>query len=105
LVHSSSPSLEFVDASAGLSRRFRTWFDKARKNYEEFIGLGGVVDNVLRRERLEKLTGEEKTKFTDALMEYEKLEDGLAKFVTSKPYVDFVGATDEDSCGSTAIAN
>ena len=93
---SASPSLEYVHASAGLSRRFRTWFDKACKNYGELLELGGVVDNVLRRERREELTGEEKTKFTDALMKYEKLEDGLAKFVTSKPYVDFVGATDED---------
>jgi len=93
---SASPSLVWVHGAAGLSRRFRTWFDKACVNYGELLELGGVVDNVLRRERLEELTGEERTKFTEALMEFERLEDGLAKFITSKGYVDFVGITDED---------
>jgi len=91
-----SPSLEWVHASAGLSRRFRTWFDKACKLYEELLKFDALLNGRLRRERLEELTGEEKTKFAEALMEYESLEDGLAKFVTSKPYVEFVGATDED---------
>jgi len=91
-----SPSLEWVHASAGLSRRFRTWFDKACKNYGELLELGGVVANVLRRERREELTGEERTKFTDALMEYGKLEDGLSKFAKLKSFTDFVSFTDEN---------
>jgi hypothetical protein len=91
-----SPSLVWVHSAAGLSRRFRTWFDKACENYGLLLELGGVVDNVLRRERREELTGEERTRFTEALMDFERLEDGLAKFVTSKSYVDFVGVTGED---------
>ena len=91
-----NPSLEFVHASAGLSRRFRNWFDKACKNYGELLELGGVVDNVLRRERLEELTGVERTRFTEALMEHDKLEDGLSNFAKLKSFKDFVSFTDEN---------
>jgi len=93
---SPSPSLEWVHAVAGLSRRFRTWLDKACKNYGDFLDFKAVVDNVLRRERLEELPSDERDKFIDALEEYDKVEEGLTKFVKLKGFVDFVSITDEN---------
>jgi len=60
------------------------------------LKFGAVADNVLRRERREELTGAERTAFTEALMELEKLEDGLSKFAKLKSFTDFVSYTDEN---------
>ena len=78
-----SPSLEFVHASAGLSRRFVSWLRRATKNYGELLELKAVVNNRLREERAEELTGAEKTRLTEAIMEYEKVLADLGRLYKS----------------------
>ena len=78
-----SPSLEFVHASAGLSRRFVSWLRRAAKNYGELLELKAVVNNRLREERAEELTGAEKTRLTEAIMEYEKVLADLGRLYKS----------------------
>lgn len=90
------PSLEWVHSAAVLSRRFRTWLDKACSNFGVFLKLGGVVEGRLRRERREELTGADRTRFTEALMEYERLDKSLYSFSNLKRYTDFVSWTGED---------
>jgi len=96
VVPSPSPTLVWVHSAAGLCRRFRTWFDKACKNYGEFLEFKVDVVNEAVRRWAEGLTGEEKTRVTEALMEYEKLVDGLSKFAELKSFTDFVSFTDEN---------
>lgn len=78
-----SPSLEFVHASAGLSRRFVSWLRRAAKNYGDLLELEAVADNRLREERVEELTGAEKTRLTEAIMEYEKILADLSRIYKS----------------------
>jgi len=78
-----SPSLQFVHAAAGVSRRFVSWLRRACKNYGELIELEAVVDNRLREERVEALTGEEKTRLTQAIMDYEKILADLGRLYKS----------------------
>jgi len=91
-----SPSLEWVHASAGLSGRLRTWLTKACENYGELLAFEGIVNATLRKDRLEELAGEQKTRFAEALREYDKLIDGLSRFAKLKSFTDFVSYTDEN---------
>jgi len=96
VVPSPSPTLVWVHSAAGLCRRFRTWFDKACKNYGEFLKFKVDVVNEAVRKWAEGLTGEEKTKVTEALIEYDNLVDGLSKFANLTSFIGFVSATDEN---------
>jgi len=78
-----SPSLEFVHASATLSRRFVSWLRRAAKNYGDLLELKAVVDNRLREERLKELAGAEKTKLTEVIMTYEKILADLGRIAKS----------------------
>jgi len=86
------PSRELVHASATVSRRFITWLKKACKNYEALLKLEAVVDNRLRKERLEQLTGAAKTALTEAIMEYEKVQAHLKRLYESEAMKTFMGS-------------
>jgi len=60
-----------------------SWLRRAAKNYGDLLELKAVVDNRLREERVEELTGAEKTKLTEAIMAYEKILADLGRFAKS----------------------
>jgi len=91
-----SPSLEYVTLVRKLSTKFNSWLERACKVYDELLRSEAIVDNVLFRDKVKELTGEEKTEFVELLMAHDKVEKDLEKFVTSKDLGDFRGYTDED---------
>jgi len=60
-----------------------SWLRKACKNYGQLLELQAAVNNHLRKERVEELTGEEKTKLTEAIIEYEKILADLSRIYKS----------------------
>jgi len=91
LANPSSPSLELVHATASVYKRFESWLKRACKNYGDLLDWKAIVDNVLRRERAKDpaLDVEQRAKVTDAIEEYDKLDDVLLKLAKYKAFETF----------------